>query len=63
MPIFTTRGFLTQKLWALLNPACQDTSIGTLQSPIGHTVMEILSVGKILEEEQHDEEYNMILRF
>merc|ERR1712059_133303 len=43
MPIFTTRGVLTPKLWAPLNPAHKDTSFGTLQSPIGHTVPEIMA--------------------
>jgi hypothetical protein len=37
-------GQATPKLWALLNVAHQDTSVGTLQSQIRHTVMEILTV-------------------
>ena len=40
MSIFNTRGVLTPKLWALLNPAHRDASFGTLQSLIGHTVPE-----------------------
>ena len=56
MSIFTTRGVLTPKLWAPLNPAHRDASFGTLQSPIGHTVLEILTAGKIPEEQQQEEE-------
>ena len=52
---------LTPKLWALLNPARRDASFGTLQSLIGHTVLEILTAGKILEEEE--EEYITFLRY
>ena len=44
------------QLWAPLNPACQDASFGTLQCTIGHTVPEILSAGKIPEEEQEEEQ-------
>ena len=47
---------LTPKLWALLNPARRDASFGTLRSPIGHTVPEILSAGKIPEEEQQEQQ-------
>ena len=47
---------LTPKLWAPLNPALRDASFGTLGSPIGHTVPEILSDGKIPEQEQQEEE-------
>ena len=43
MSIFTTRGVLTQKLWALLNPARRDASFGTLKSPIRHMVPEIMT--------------------
>ena len=64
MSIFTTRGVLTPKLWSLLNPACQDASFGTLQSLIGHMVPEILTAGKIPEQQQEEEEeYIRILRF
>ena len=48
---------LTPKLWVALNLACQDASFGTLESQIGHMVMEILTAGKIPEEQ----EYNWIL--
>ena len=37
-------GVVTSKLWALLNLAHWDTSFGTLQSLIRHTVMELLTV-------------------
>ena len=47
---------LTPKLWAPLNPARRDASFGTLESPIGHTVPEILSDGKIPEQEQQQEQ-------
>ena len=43
-------GVLTPMLWAPLNLACRDTSFGTLQSLIRHTVPEILTARKILEE-------------
>jgi len=43
MSIFTTRGVLTPKLWALLNPACRDASFGTLQSAIRHMVPKIMA--------------------
>ena len=51
---------MTPKLWAPLNPARQDASFGT--SPIGHTVPEILSDGKIPEQEQEQQEYITFLR-
>ena len=56
-------GVLTSKLWAPLNPACQDASFGTLQSLIGHMVPEILTAGKIQEEQQQEEqeEYNRFI--
>ena len=69
MSIFTTRGVLTPKLWAPLNPAHRDASFGTLLSPIRHMVPEILSAGKIPEEEQEEQEqeqeqeYITFLRF
>ena len=47
---------MTPKLWAPLNPARRDASFGTLRSLIGHRVPEILSAGKIPEEEQEEEE-------
>ena len=47
---------LTPKLWAPLNPALQDASFGTLQSPIGHTVPEILSDGKIPEQQEQEQQ-------
>ena len=56
---------MTPKLWAPLNPARRDASFGTL----GHTVPEILSEGKIPEQEQEEQqqeeqqqEYIMFLR-
>ena len=59
---------MTPKLWALLNPAHQDASFGTLQSLIRQMVIEILNAGKIPEEEQEqqqqqEEEYITFLRF
>ena len=54
---------MTPKLWALLNPARQYDSFGTLGSPIGHTVPKILSDGKIPEQQQEEEqEYITFLR-
>ena len=47
---------MTPKLWAPLNPARRDASFGTLGSPIGHTVPEILSDGKIPEEQEQQQE-------
>ena len=55
---------LTPKLWAPLNPTRRDASFGTLQSPIGHMVPEILTARTILEEEeqeQQEEEYNRFI--
>ena len=46
------------KVMGPLNPACRDASFGTVQSPIGHTVMELLTVVQNSEErtdEQTDE--------
>ena len=37
-------GGLTPKLWAPLKPAHHDGSFGSLESQIGHMVMEILTV-------------------
>ena len=56
---------MTPKLWALLNLARRDASFGTLQSQIGHIVMEILTARQILEDEEEEEqqEYIRILRF
>ena len=61
---------LTPKLWAPLNPTCRDASFDTLQSPIGHTVLEVLTAGKIPEEQEEEEEeeeqeqeYIMFLRY
>ena len=34
---------MTPKLWVPLNPAHRDASFGTLQSPIGYMVPEIMS--------------------
>ena len=42
MPIFTTTGAVTPKLWVLLDPACRDACFGTLESQIGHIVMELI---------------------
>ena len=57
-------GVLNPKLWAPLNPARRDASFGTLQSPIGHTVLEILTAGKIPEEQEEEEqEYITFLRY
>ena len=47
---------LTPKLWALLNPARRDASFGTLGSLIGHTVPEILSDGKIPEQQEQQQQ-------
>ena len=47
---------MTPKLWAPLNPARRDASFDTLGSPIGHTVPEILSDGKIPEEQQEQQQ-------
>ena len=54
---------MTPKIWAPLNPARQDASFGTLGSPIGHMVPEILSDGKIPEEQeqQQEEDYNRFI--
>ena len=57
---------LTPKLWALLNLACRDDSFDTLQSLIGHTVLEILTARIIPEEQQEQEqelqqEYNRFI--
>ena len=35
---------MTPKLWVPLNLVHQDAFFGTLQSPIGHTIMELLTV-------------------
>ena len=40
-------GQVTPKLWAPLNLACQDGSFGTLESQIGHMVMEIITIDEI----------------
>ena len=56
MPILPTRGVVTPKLWAPLNPVRRDTSFSTLGSPIGHTVPEILSDGKIPEQQEQQEQ-------
>ena len=54
---------MTPKLWAPLNPACRDTSFGTLRSLIGHTVPEILSAGKIPEEQEEQEQEQEYITF
>ena len=51
---------------APLNQARGAASFDTLQSPIGHTVPEILSAGKIPEQQQEEEkqqqqEYNRFI--
>ena len=55
-------GQVTPKLLALLNLAYRDAYFGTLQSLIRHTVPEILSAGKIPEEEEQQQEYITFLR-
>ena len=56
MPIFTTRGDGDPKVVAPLNPACQNSSVDTMESQIRHTVMEILTAQKILEEQQEEQQ-------
>ena len=51
---------MTRKLWAPLNPARRDKSFGTLGSPIRHTVPEILSDGKIPQQQQQQQEQEYI---
>ena len=55
-------GHLTQKLWVPLNLAHWPASFDTLQNPIGHMVLEILTAGKMPKEEQEEEqEYNRFI--
>ena len=56
MPIFTTRGGGDPKVMGTIDPARRDASFGTMGSPIGHTVPEILSDGKIPEQEQEQQQ-------
>ena len=53
MPVFTMRGaMLTPKSSTPLNPACQNNSFDSLQISIRHTVPEILSARKIMEQQE-----------
>ena len=52
---------MTPKLWAPLNLTHQGASFDILLSPIGHMVLKILTAGKILEEEEEEQEYNRFI--
>ena len=60
MSIFITRGVLNPKLWALLDPSCQDTYCDALGSQIGQMVLELLTVDQNSNGQINEHKPNLI---